>query len=634
MIDADTSGQARRRMGIGLRLSLAFALVVGLSSIACLTGLAIYEKLARDMQEIAGREIPRLSSATQLARLGSDVSAKVSLLSQTEGSAGFDRLRQDTEGRLRELANVIASSSAWSDEPSLRRSVGNLEESLRRLSALAEERFARVEQLTAKVDELRWLQSDLIAEVEPLIDDARYNIERDLGASAPKGNVLRETSRSEALLTALAQANLAIGLLTRFSEVSNKDDADDAFAFLDDSTDDLRVSQKTLSSWPDSITLRQLAGQIIALSDRISGIPALKLSELDARSRMNAMLVDAQGIVERLGDYIGQEVAASERNSSEVSRRVETFLGIGRALLLTIVGLSIAGAFAVGYFYVHRHLVVGLRRLADEATGASNDTQGQALVMKRDDELGDLAKALHRYRQTRDELVQAAKLAALGQMVTGLAHELNQPLAAMRSYAFNGLRQLDAGRNKDARSTFSKVSGLVDGMAERIGQMRRFSRLPDAELVAASVPVAIDDALGLLRHRFVEEEIRLLYEAPDDDLWVSAQPVRLEQVLVNLISNAIDSLPEHGAREIQIDARTEEAAVEIRVSDTGTGISPDFAAKIFDPFFTTKEPGDGLGLGLSIAFNIMRDFGGRLVLESTGPKGSTFLMQLPGAAHD
>lgn len=125
-----------------------------------------------------------------------------------------------------------------------------------------------------------------------------------------------------------------------------------------------------------------------------------------------------------------------------------------------------------------------------------------------------------------------------------------------------------------------------------------------------------------------------LRHCADDSFDVLAEPVRLEQVFVNLLTNSMDAMADRSRRAIAVAIGRRERLVEIRVTDSGTGIGAGERDRIFDPFFTTKSPGAGLGLGLSISFNIARDFGGRLVLEGSSPQGSTFLLELresPGA---
>lgn len=623
--------RTKQRWGIGARLALAFVVVVGLSSAACLVGLFLFERLSGEMQRIVQLELPRLAASTQLVQVGADINANVSLLSRAESEAEFKDLLGDGQVLLGQLSQVIASSETWGNGAELRKGADALRRNRQDLTGLAEVRFALADQLYAVVKELRWLQSDLIVEIEPLIDDARYNIERGLARSAAPETILLETSRGEALLTTLAQANLSVGLLGRFSEVSNRSRVNDALAFLDDSTNDLRRSMDTLSTWPDSITVRQLAARILELADPVTGIPALKLDELDKLEDMNGYFLAAQRTVQALGAQIAQEVSQSEVNANEASRTIRFTLVSGRMVLLLVVGLSTVVAVGVGYFYVHRNLVASIRRLADDA---KNISQGKAasLALERQDELGDLADALNLFRKTRDELIQAAKLAALGQMATGIAHELNQPLSALRSHAFNGSRLIETGRHDIAKQSFAKISGLIERMSNQISHMRRFARLPDTRLTATSLFDAIDEAVALLAHRFQDEQVQLVYESESSrGVFVIADLIRLEQVLINLLSNAIDSLLTDGRRCVAIAVRTADEDVEISVSDTGMGIPIHETGHIFDPFFTTKAAGAGLGLGLSISFNIVRDFGGRLTLASTGDCGTTFVLALKQA---
>lgn len=610
-------------------MALAFALVVGLSSLVCLAGLILYERLSIEMQRIAQQELPRLTAATRLAQTGADINASVALLSRTETAAEFDRIYAAAKTQFSRLDAAITSTSQWHGNASLRERQQDLSDDLAELESLAHARFSLLAQQRMRVEELRWLQSDLIFEIEPLIDDVRFNIAQDIDSAAEPDNILRETARSEALLTTLAQANLSIGLLSRFAELSSRAGVSDALAFLDDSTDDLTRSIDILSSWSDSITVRQLADRVLELADRDSGLPSLKLTELDILDSINATIVSAQSAVERLNDQIDVEITAGESVSLKASDNVQTVLGIGRVLLIAIVVLSIAGAWAVAYFYVHRNLVAGIRRLAEEAVSASHGLPPGKEPLPRNDELGELAAALEQLRQTRDDLIQSAKLAALGQMATGIAHELNQPLSALRSQTFNGSRQLEHGNTTAVQVTLAKITALVERMSNQIAHIRRFARRPEDELERVSARQAMVEALALLEHRIDKDQISVdLAPQSDDAFDVVAEQVRLEQIFINLLGNGMDATVDGADRRLTIAFSRRPGIVQVRISDSGKGIAQKEQAQVFDPFFTTKSPGAGLGLGLSISFNIARDFGGRLLLEDSTAKGSTFLVEL------
>ncbi len=240
-------------------------------------------------------------------------------------------------------------------------------------------------------------------------------------------------------------------------------------------------------------------------------------------------------------------------------------------------------------------------------------------------------------REAQAELVQAGKLAALGQLAAGVGHELNQPLAAIRSYAHNGRKLIGLGRVEEAGANLGKIADLTARMANITNHLKRFARRPDARLGAVELEPVIQGALSLFGNRLREEAVAVELQMPDTaaPLRVRAEEVRLEQVLVNLLSNALDAVAGRQARRILIRAEAVEkgdgeegGAVRIEVRDSGPGIVADPVEQIFDPFFTTKPVGTGLGLGLSISYNIVRDFGGVLSVAESGPGGTAFVLTL------
>ncbi|QXT41440.1 sensor histidine kinase [Gymnodinialimonas ceratoperidinii] len=236
-----------------------------------------------------------------------------------------------------------------------------------------------------------------------------------------------------------------------------------------------------------------------------------------------------------------------------------------------------------------------------------------------------------RLRKTQAELVQAGKLAALGQMSAALSHEFNQPLAAVKSYAENARTFLDRGRMEDAQRNIERISGLADRMASISKHLRNFARRPGEKTGPVPLGPVIDDALELMAPRLRGVDIR--YTPPETEIWVRGGRVRLQQVVVNLLGNALDAMAEVEAPQIDIALRGG-ASPEIAVRDIGPGLSEEALAQAFDPFFTTKEPGQGLGLGLSISFNIIGDFGGRLWAENHPDGGAIFRVTLESATPE
>ncbi len=236
-------------------------------------------------------------------------------------------------------------------------------------------------------------------------------------------------------------------------------------------------------------------------------------------------------------------------------------------------------------------------------------------------------------REAQAELVQAGKLAALGQLAAGVGHELNQPLAAIRSYAHNGRKLIERGRVAEADGNLARIVDLTARMANITNHLKRFARRPEARLGAVELAPVVQGALSLFGNRLREEAVAVEVALPDSPLRVRAEEVRLEQVLVNLLSNALDAVAGAPLRRIAIHAAPagdgpDGEAVRIEVRDSGPGIPAGLAGQIFDPFVTTKPVGTGLGLGLSISYNIVRDFGGVLSVADSGPGGTAFALTL------
>ncbi len=231
------------------------------------------------------------------------------------------------------------------------------------------------------------------------------------------------------------------------------------------------------------------------------------------------------------------------------------------------------------------------------------------------------------------DLVQANKLAQLGQITAGVAHEINQPLATIRVLAENCLALLRRPRTKPSSDLILENLGNVVRYSERIGhitgELRTFSRKATGENRPVPLKQTLDSSILLNRSRLRDNRVRLTRETIDPHLQVIGGRVRLEQVVVNLLQNACEALESTPDPQVRMAVAVDEDWVWLRISDNGPGVDPAVMAKLFTPFVTTKE--SGLGLGLVIAHDILRDFGGDLIAE-TPPQGAAFTLKLRRAA--
>jgi len=232
-------------------------------------------------------------------------------------------------------------------------------------------------------------------------------------------------------------------------------------------------------------------------------------------------------------------------------------------------------------------------------------------------------------KRTQNELVQAGKMAALGQMSVGINHELNQPLTAIRSYASNASKLLAYGRTDEAQENMSLISALSERMGDIILRLKIFARDTSDELTPQVLQTIISDTMRIVEPRLKKEKVKLDISAPEGDIVVLGNNVRMEQVLVNLINNAIDAFESGDEKHIDLSAKTvgQEAIVQVR--DTGPGIPNEIINQLFEPFTTTKDVGLGLGLGLSISHGIVHDMGGELNACNLDDGGAQFTVTIP-----
>lgn len=294
--------------------------------------------------------------------------------------------------------------------------------------------------------------------------------------------------------------------------------------------------------------------------------------------------------------------------------------------------LAAAALLLIIALLVQRQRIVG-QRLAD------HDRLEQRVAERTEDlhitnqalreEIAERIRAEKAEREAQHGLVQAAKMASLGQALAGVAHEVSQPVAALTTQLASA--KLIAARNGDSDLVpiLSTMDKVVDRLAALTGHLRTFARKETRVEMQADISSAIANALDLVDHKLRGLGIDVEYRRHRGKLMVTGNPIHLEQVLINLLANAADAMEHSTIRVLSVGITRTVTSVEISVADTGSGIAAAELANLFDPFYSTKDSGRGLGLGLSISYGLVRDIGGAITVQSLPGKGSTFTVRLP-----
>ena len=239
-------------------------------------------------------------------------------------------------------------------------------------------------------------------------------------------------------------------------------------------------------------------------------------------------------------------------------------------------------------------------------------------------------------RDKQEQLVQAGKLATLGELTTGVAHELNNPLNNTGLFVGNALDLIELGVAdkgqivRELRQAMQQVSKAT----QIISHLRTFGRAAPVSREPIPLRQVIERALSLMQEQLRLREIEVTLDLGPQEPVVVGNPIQLEQAFINLLTNARDAVVDSPRKAIRISASVGSAAVEIAFVDTGHGIPSGLERRIFDPFFTTKEVGKGTGLGLSITYGIVKEHGGTISVVSPPGEGATFLIHLPLASAD
>ena len=392
---------------------------------------------------------------------------------------------------------------------------------------------------------------------------------------------------------------------------------------------DLRKFQSTWAGISDAVIVSSPQGPILLATEK-SWVGLPEKAALAGRSAPSAI----ERAIQATQDWTALPADAYVRGKAVMRQELlvpfrgwnmvlfTTYGGIRQrvnaVLALEIMGFSIF--LALAFYQLSRQTLMRALFFQQE----SDDLRQLNIRLQR--EISERQKVEKNLQVAEQTLAQSSKLAALGEMSAAVSHELNQPLAAMKTYLAGAKLLLQRKRLDEAFSSFQRIDDLIGRMSAITRQLKSYARKGGEDLVPLDVRLALNGALAIMEPQLKLRQISLSKTMPSSPVMILGDQLRFEQVVVNLLRNALDATSTVVSPEIELFLLGGETAT-LTVRDNGDGISD--LDNLFEPFFTTKKPGDGVGLGLAISSGIINDLGGRLVARNSDAAGAVFEVTLP-----
>ncbi|EEW59951.1 integral membrane sensor signal transduction histidine kinase [Ruegeria sp. TrichCH4B] len=519
------------------------------------------------------------------------------------------------------------------------------------------DRMQRLEQaIREDISRLRWLGVELEEETSALVADFSFNIqaqtrnivtENNERKRAAKARFLAQDIQSRDRFSALAsELSRLISVVFQIADATSRDQMKQLEDIYADSVSRVFSMLRQDSDRTEFLTIQQSLSALEAVATGPEGLARHRQEWLSQRNEVQAQLEHSFNALSRLQKSLQNDARDQRQALTATVQAFSLQSGRRQSVLLIATVLALAGGFGILFLYVRPVIIRPMQKL----TGAMHAiASGQAVRIddfdQRHDEIGQLTRAVHAFQTsvherdqaiaqlqaTQNELVQAGKMAELGNLSAGISHELNQPLGAIKQR----LHLLQAAiatadTQAQARQT-AKISDLTDRMGRIIQHLRKFARRSEYLRERVQLQPLVQSALDLMSPQFTEHGATPIIDPALSTISFIGDPVLVEQVIVNLLSNASDAIAQTGkAGEIRIESHpAAEGNIAFSVVDTGAGLGELEPDDIIEPFVTSKPPGAGLGLGLSISYNILKGLGGDLVICSRRNQGVRATVTLP-----
>ncbi|WP_372737288.1 ATP-binding protein [Neptunomonas sp.] len=635
------------RLGIRGRFFLAFGALSAFIILASIVNWVSYNRLGNELNSVVEGNIRTLSSIADLKELGTKITLISPNLLAAKDEQSRLEIRQELNLYITSMADLLSNISAVTQDNKAQKVLLEqtelLKKTLAELDSNVSEKQDIQQKKIAENQLLRWISSNFLSDINTLTESVQLNLFNRFNQDFPDSwmpidNISEQTvSEINADLQRVyrikADVNLLINLVDRAQHLPDLNSLIATQIHSDEIIQRIQYDLEAVDSLRGVQPLKETVVDIISLSRGQNNMFTLRSQERVILESGRMLLTQVQEELGQLNQLIAIQTEKTEKAAQSSVYNARETIKTGRTWMLLMVTASLLFSILVVWLYVGRNMVARITSLDASMRSIANGNLEEQVQVKGNDEIGAMARSLVSFRDQlstfQEELVQAGKLAALGQLSAGIAHEINQPLSAIGHYSHNGLRLLHAGRLQEAEKNLNQISNLTKRATTIITRLKSLARKQQNNLVVVDLQRVVDNVLIMLEGDEVRKLTNIEVVFPMQNNLVHADPVQLEQVVLNLVTNALDAIADQAKKLIRIECLHNNDRLEIYVRDNGPGVSKELRENIFEPFFTTKRRGQSLGLGLSISFNIINNFAGKLTVDDGSDSGASFCIQLP-----
>ncbi|PHI29295.1 two-component system sensor histidine kinase PgtB [Budvicia aquatica] len=648
------------RLTISASLRLAFVFSAILTLFVSIVSLYSWNVQSTQVRYALDDYFPKIQSSFQFEENLTSLVNEFNDLQQSTNTSSRLQLRDQIKQRLEKIQS-ISPHLDQERQITLSQQVNNSYQLLNNLDTALYNSYLSKEKLNEIASRINWLHDDFSNELSSLSQDLSWQqsslLEQlsqtsDVNKSQTLQLSLRNVQNELQLVFALSHTEAQIVdalremLKADSEEQSNLASHIGYLNYLKQLTDE---STQALAKHTSTVTLRQTVYSLLELGISKNYLPGAIAENNRAQESLQATIGDKEQVLTQLRAQLEKQLGSSHLQLQTFNHRLESIMQISGTLIVGAMLMALLFVVLLNYLYIRPRMINRFQALNDAVARLSNGELETEIPVTGSDELGRIANLLRQtivqinqqkyqleqeigerigiekhLRTTQNELIQTAKLAVVGQTMTTLAHEVNQPLNALSMYLFSVGRAVEQKDDAAVQHYLITMRTLIERMDNIIKRLRYFARRSDGEQLLGSIDLlqVIESSWELLalRHRPLKAE--LIYPQPISPVY--GDDVRVQQVLVNIFTNALEAANGQPPRII-IEQQEQQESLILSISDNGKGWSLPLADRLLTPFTTDKSV--GLGIGLSISQSIMEQCSGSLTIASTLDRHAIVILQ-------